>query len=126
MSNNEWTASGAELKQSDDKKTGVMHETFTYDMAAKDPNFDLNTKWVYRNAFALNSGIGNGFESIQASSAWADLVSTKPVVKAPPTPPPVVVPGDKKKAKKKRHSCGKGANYLVMGAATLAASALIL
>jgi len=66
-----------------------------------------------------------GEEAMQAGSVWSVLTTKKPVV-TPPVVTPNPTKGDAKKEKKKRHSCGKGANYLITGAATLAASALIL
>jgi hypothetical protein len=102
-----------------------MHETFTYDMSKTDANFDMDTKWEFYNAFMLLNS--NSEEVITASSSWETLPTKKAAPKSPaPAVAPVAAPSDAKKEKKKRHSCGKGASYLVMGATTLAASALLL
>jgi len=49
LTDDEWTATGAELKQSADKLTGTMHETFVYDLSKADPKFDMNTEWKFFN-----------------------------------------------------------------------------
>lgn len=102
-----------------------MHETFTHDMSKKDDNFDMDIEWEFYNAFLLLNSQGE--EVMTASSSWETLPTKKAVVKpVTPTVAPVATTPDAKKEKKKRHSCGKGASYLVMGATTLAASALML
>lgn len=103
-----------------------MHQTLTYDMSKNDANFDMDTKWEFYNAFLLNNS-ADDVEVMTASSSWETLPTKKAAPKSPaPAVAPVATTPDAKKEKKKRHSCGKGASYLVMGATTLAASALLL
>lgn len=125
LTDGEWSADKSELVKVADGKLGEMHETFTYDMSKAVPDFDMDIEWKFYNAFMLLNSAGA--EVVTASSSWETLPTKKPAEKTPvPSPTPVAAPADTKKDKKKRHSCGKGANYLVMGATTLAASALML
>jgi len=116
-----WTDAGSALKQSDDKARGSMTTTWVLDLAQLDAEAKaafIGAKNTYYTSFALMSNLGS--EVAQYGSQWMPMTTVKPVVKA-------VVPVVKdEKKKSKRHTCGKGASYLVMGASTMAAASMLL
>jgi hypothetical protein len=79
----------------------------------------LDTKWKIYSSFAIQTELNAEVQQIQSS--WAPMATVKPVVPVVPAP----VKKDEKK-KSKRHTCGKGASYLVMGASTMVAASMLL
>jgi len=99
-----------------------MTTTWVLDLAQLDAEGKkamIGAKNTYYTSFALMSNLGE--EVAQFGSQWMPMTTVKPVVVAPVAP---VVKDEKKKSK--RHTCGKGASYLVMGASTMAAASMLL
>jgi len=100
---------------------GKQKITWTYDTTKT--SFDLSLKYTFIESFAITSKADQSIITEFNSKAMA-FDTVKPVVAPIVVTPPAGK--DDTKAKKKRHSCGKGAMTLVLGASTLAAASMIL
>lgn len=110
----DWTAAPTSVE-------GKQKIAWTYDTTKT--SFDLSLKYTFIESFAIIQRQSTTvFTEFNSKAIAFDTV--KPVVAPVVVTPPVVK--DAGKAKKKRHSCGKGAMTLVIGASTLAAASMIL